>query len=438
MENTATKINRISMIAMQKPQTRFLSLKHLLTEEYLCHCFQRLERRKAPGIDGRTKESYTVEEIYKEIHKLVVAMKQNVYSPRPVRRVEIPKENGKIRPLGIPTVLDKTVQLACANILQAIWEPKFLDVSYGYRPLMDAHGAVKAVKDMRMGKPVSYVLEADIKGFFNHVNHDWMRKFLALHIRDTRFLNLITSMLKAGVMMEGRLTETTEGTPQGGIISPILANIYLHYILDLWVEKRMKKQVRGYIQLVRYADDFIIGCQYRDDAEKLMREIQVRFAEFGLSLAMEKTKIIESGRFAQENRKRRKQGKPETFDFLGFTHYCQTTPKGKFMAKVKTSRKKLRRSLVSMNDFLKKNRSKPLTQLWKAVAVKVRGHYQYYGVTGNYGNIQFFRYKTSLMAFMWLNQRGQRQSFTWEQFSKFLKRYPLPKPKIYYDLYKTC
>ena len=437
MENTETKINRINLIAVQKPETRFLSLKYLLNDIFLINCFNRLKRRKAPGIDGKTKESYEPWEIDREIHKMVVSMKKNTYRPQPVRRVEIPKENGKKRALGIPTVLDKVVQEACGVILQAIWEPKFLDVSFGYRPNRDAHGAVKAVHDMLMVKPVNYILEADIKGFFDHVDHKWMRKFLALHILDSRFLNLITSMLKAGVMTEGKLTESIEGTPQGGIISPILANIYLHYVLDIWIEKRMKKQVRGFIQIIRYADDFIIGCQYRDDADKLLQDIQERFVKFGLSLSMEKTKVLEFGRFASENRKRRRQRKPETFDFLGFTHYCGQTRKGAFAPKVKTSKKRMERALHAMNEYMKKNRSKPLKLFWKMTAMKVRGHYQYYSVSHNSDRINMYYQETRKLAFMWLNKRSQKKSFTWVQFAGFLKLYPLPKPKLYYALYKS-
>jgi group II intron reverse transcriptase/maturase len=264
-----------------------------------------------------------------------------------------------------------------------------------------------------------------------------MRKFLALHILDSRFLNLITSMLKAGVMTQGKVTKATGGTPQGGIISPILANIYLHYVLDLWFEKRMKKQVRGYIQLIRYADDFIIGCQYREDAEKLLRDIQERFAKFGLSLSMEKTKVLEFGRFASENRKRRGQGKPETFDFLGFTHFCGQTRKGAFAPKVKTSRKRMIRALHAMNEYMKKNRSEPLKLFWKMTAMKVRGHYQYYSVSDNSDRINMFYQKTRKLAFTWLNRRSQRKSFTWEQFRSFLKSYPLPSPRVYYALYNT-
>jgi len=437
MENTETKINRINLIAVQKPETRFLSLKYLLNDIFLMNCFNRLKRRRAPGVDGRTKESYEPGEMEKEIHKMVVSMKMNTYRPQPVRRVEIPKENGKKRALGIPTVLDKVGQEACGEILQAIWEPKLLDVSFGYRPNRDAHGAVKAVHDMLMIQRVNYILEADIKGFFDHVDHTWMRKFLALHILDSRFLNLITSMLKAGVMTQGKVMKATEGTPQGGIISPILANIYLHYILDLWFEKRMKKQVRGFIQLIRYADDFIIGCQYREDAEKLLQDIQERFAKFGLSLSMDKTKVLEFGRFASENRKRRGQGKPETFDFLGFTHYCGVSRKGAFAPKVKTARKRMKRALHAMNEYMKKNRSKPLKLFWEMTAMKVRGHYQYYSVSDNSDRINMFYQKTRKLAFMWLNKRSQRKSFTWKKFTSFLRLYPLPKPRLYYALYNT-
>lgn len=441
MENAATKLDRITMKAKQEPKTRFTYVKYLLNEEYLYNCYRELEKGKAAGdsalSDGRTVESYTEEEIRRKIRETIGRMKRDQYKPQPVRRVWISKENGTKRALGIPTVIDKIIQMGCGKIVTAIWEPKFLPVSYGYRQGRDAHASLKEINHMIMGKPVNYIVEADIEGFFDHVDHAWMRRCLTEHIADPRFLNLITQMLKSEVVDDGKVTKTREGAPQGGIISPILANVYLHYILDLWFEIREKKEMTGYTQLVRYADDFVIGCQNKGEAEKTLNDIKERFAKFGLKLSEEKTRIIEFGRFAKANRKRRKEKKPGVFDFLGFTHYCSTTRDNRYAVKVKTSKKRMKRSQQAMHSYLKRSRSVPLKQLWEMVAMKLRGHYQYYGVSGNFEAIHTFYHKTQQMAFKWLNERSEKRSFNWEQFESFLMRYPLPQPKLYYAFYNT-
>ena len=437
MDNTATKLDRIITKAKQEPKTRFTFLKYLLDEEYLVQCFKSLEKGKAAGVDKRTVESYSDEEIKQEIRDVIEKMKLNKYKPQPIRRVWIPKENGEKRALGIPTVIDKVIQLACGNIITAIWEPKFLPVSYGYRPGRDAHASLKEINHMIMGKQVNYILEADIKGFFDHVDHKWMRKCLEEHIKDPRLLNLIAQILKAEVMEEGKLTKTMEGTPQGGIISPILANVYLHYVLDLWFTVKERKQMQRYTQLVRYADDFVIGCQVKADAKGLMQDIAQRLAKFGLELSLEKTRIIEFGRFAKMNRAKRGEKRPDSFDFLGFTHYCDKIKDGRFAIKVRTSKKRMRKAQQTMNKYLNENRSVPLKELWGMTKMKLMGHYQYYGVSGNFASLKIFYGKTRKMLFKWLNKRSQKQSFNWEQFVSFISRYPLPRPKLYYAFYNT-
>jgi len=435
--NTKAKLSLITKKAAKDRTLRFTSLVHLLNDEkYLFECFRELERGKAAGVDTRTKESYTEAEIRHAIADGAHQLKARTYRPQPVRRVFIPKGNGTTRPLGIPTVIDKVIQLAIAKILEPIFEPIFVDSSYGYRPKRNAHGALKAIHEMIMGHKVNFIIDADITSFFDTVNHDWMMKCLQQRISDPNLLILIKRMLKAGVVTQGISASTEHGTPQGGIISPILANIYLHYVLDLWLEKKLKPTLRGYAGIARYADDFVIGCQYSEEAQKIVQSIKDRFVPFGLTLAKDKTRVIEFGRFACQRRKERKKGKPETFNFLGFTHYCGTTRKGSYVVKLKTSKQKYQASMKRMKEWLKavKNR-RALPDIWNLLILKLQGHYQYYGVSGNYRRIQSFQEQTERLAFKWLNRRSQKKSWNWEQFHRYLERYPLPKPKIWYDIY---
>lgn len=436
--NTATKLIRITKKAKEEPKVRFTFLKYLLNEAYLEECFHLLKTGKAAGVDGRTLESYSEVEMGEAIRKTIEHMKADQYRPQPVRQVKIPKENGKQRSLGIPTVMDKVVQLGCSRILEAIFEPTFLPVSFGYRPGMDAHACLKEINHMVMGKPVNYVLETDIEGFFDHVNHDWLIKCLEVRIGDPRFINLIVQFLKAGVMEGYQVKATTQGTPQGGVLSPILANIYLHYVLDLWFTKREQPVVTGYSQLVRYADDFVIGCQHQPDARRIRQDLKERLEHFGLRLSVEKTNLIEFGRFAEENRKKREGGKPQTFDFLGFTHYCDHTRDGRFAMKVRTSRKRFTRAVKSLESWLKQVRTYlPILELWPLLQMKLRGHYQYYGVSGNFESIKDFYQLSRRLTFKWLNRRSQKKSWTWQQFSTFVQKYQLPQPKLTYAFYNT-
>lgn len=438
-KTTKAKLSLITKKAAEDRKLKFTSLIHLLNDEqYLYDCFCELERGKAAGVDSRTKESYTEAEVRQAITDIVHQLKTRKYRPEPVRRVFIPKSNGKLRPLGIPTVMDKVIQLAAAKILEPIFEPLFLNSSYGYRPKRNAHEALKSVNDMLMGQKVNWVVDADIKAFFDNVNHDWMMRSLKQRISDPNFLALIRRMLKAGVVTEGVRTDTEQGTPQGGIISPILANIYLHYVLDLWFEKKMKPMLKGYAGMVRYADDFVIGCQYPEEAQKIIQDIKDRFAKFGLTLAEDKSRVIEFGRFAKERRSKRREGKPETFTFLGFTHYCGTTKQGKFVVRHKTSRKKYQDAVKRLKEWMRSMKNqRALPDLWNTLALKLRGHYQYYGISGNTRKLQSFCFETERLAFKWLNRRSQRKSWNWEQFHRYLERYPLPKPRIAYTLYTT-
>jgi group II intron reverse transcriptase/maturase len=435
---TKFKLTLIAKKAQEQPKLKFTSLAHLLNAEYLLECFSELQKHKAPGVDRRTVESYQREEITKALAQTVANLKSHTYRPQPVRRVFIPKANGKTRPLGIPTVIDKTLQLACARILELLFEPLFLGLSYGFRPNRNAHQALAAVNHMVMGQKVNWIIDADIKGFFDNVSHDWLIKCLQQRITDPNFLWLIRKFLKAGVMAEGKLLTTTQGTPQGGIISPVLANIYLHYVLDLWFEVKEKKQLTGFSQLIRYADDFIIGCQTKQEAQKMLKDVRERFAQFGLTLAEDKTRILEFGRFARNNINKQGGGKPQTFDFLGFTHYCSQTRDGRFALKIKTSAKKSSGSLKSLNLWLKTVRNKlKLPDIWKLLALKLKGHYNYYGVSGNFDGIKSFYCQAEKLAFKWTNRRSQKKSWNWGTFGDYLNKYPLPKPKLTYAIYNT-
>lgn len=437
LDNTKNRLALIAKKAAADLRLKFTSQIHLLNEEYLYECYKQLKTGKAAGIDGRTAESYSEDEIKTAISQLVADMKAQKYQPKPVRRVYIPKANGKQRPLGIPVVMDRLVQRAVANILEPLYEPLFRDCSYGFRPDRSAHDALKAVNHMVMGQKVNWIIDADIKDFFGNVNHEWMMKCLEQRINEPHLLRLIKQFLKAGVMDKDRMEPTTKGTPQGGIVSPILANIYLHYVLDVWFELKLAPEQSGHAELVRYADDFVIGAQHKAEAFRMLETIRQRLTTFGLELAEDKTHILEFGRFASKNRGRKGQGKPETFDFLGFTHYCSKTRDGRFAQKVKTSRKKYTAAILKMKQWLRLARTLPIRQIWGTLATKLQGHYNYYSLSGNFEAVQRFYYHTRQLVFKWLNRRSQKRSWNWEQFQIYWDKHPLPKPEITYAIYNT-
>lgn len=437
-KTTASKLTLIAKKAKEQPKLKFTSLAHLLSPTLVALCFSELKHKRAAGVDGRTVESYEPAEIKQAAQQTVIALKNHSYRPQPVRRLLIPKANGKLRPLGIPASIDKAVQFACAKILELLWEPLFLDLSYGFRPRRSAHQALAAVNHMVMGKKVNWIIDADIKGFFDNVNHDKMMQCLKERISDPNMLWLIRKFLKAPVMDGNIIVKTRVGTPQGGIISPILANIYLHYCLDLWFTVREMKQLTGYAELVRYADDFVVGCQYKHEAEKLLRDIRTRLLEFGLELAQDKTRILEFGRYAETNIGKRTGEKPQTFDFLGFSHYCSTTRDGRFALKIKTSKKKFAASAKALTEWMRQARNKyPLPVISAMLALKLKGHYNYYGLSGNFEAIKRFFVHTEKVVFKWTNRRSQKKSWNWEYFRAYLDKYPLPRPKLTYAIYNT-
>ena len=392
---------------------------------------------KASGIDKVTKEEYEAK-LDANLDNLLNRMKRGAYRPNPSRRAYIPKcGSSKMRPLGISCYEDKLVENAIAQILIPIYEQKFITTSYGFRPNRSCHMAVREVIEMVQYRKTNYVVEADIRGFFDNVDHEWLMKMLTHDIADKRFLEVIHKFLKAGIMENGKYLDSEKGTPQGNGVSPVLANVYLHYVLDLWFEKILKCRMRGQCYLIRYADDFICCFQHKDEAEMFQEVIGKRFAKFGMELAEEKTKIMEFGRFAEANRKKRGEGKPETFDFLGFTFYCgKSNRKGFFRCRVKTSRKKFISKIKARKEWIKEHRTMPLKEMFRIISAKLRGHYQYYGVTDNTKAITRFYVQTEWLIYKWLNRRGQRKSYKRKEFFfGLLKTFKLPEPKIYVSLF---
>lgn len=381
----------------------------------------------------KSQETADERNLEKNLENFVERMKNGSYQPHPSRRVYIPKDgNGKMRPLGISCYEDKLVETAIELILLQVYEPKFYDESYGFRPGRSCHMAIrKAVENIQYHR-TSYVVEADIRSFFDTVDHEWLMKMLEHDIADRKFLEIIRIFLKAGVMEKEKFLESDRGTPQGNGASPVLANIYLHYVLDNWFDVIVKRQCKGETCLIRYADDFICTFQYKRGAEIFRQKLEERFRKYGLELAEEKTKVIQFGRFAEGDRKKKGLGKPETFNFLGFTFYCSMDSKGRFFrCKVRTSRKRLRVKIRTMREWIKCNRNMPLKQLFEKVNMKLRGHYQYYGVTDNYVEMLVYRNQTMKQLFYWINRRSDKRSYTWETFNGgLLRTFPLLKPRI--------
>ena len=436
MENrTLTKLALITQRARQEPDFQFTSLAHLLDEEFLGECYRLLGKEKACGIDGRSWQDYG-KQLNENLILLVKRLKAKTYKPLPAKRVYIPKNDKELRPLGLPAIEDKIVQKGIARILEAIYEVDFKDFSYGFRPNRSCHQAIKAVNDTIMFKPVNCVIEADIKGFFDNVSHDWMMKCLQVRIQDSSLLLLIRRFLKAGYQEAGKLIRTEQGTPQGGNLSPMLANIFLHYVLDLWFAKRVQPQVIGQCHLVRYADDFVCMVQYPETAQVIETMLRQRFEKFGLTLHPEKTRIISFGRNERGNA-RREGRKANTFDFLGFTHFCTVSRKGSFLPGRRTSRKKFHKACKEMNAWLREvYNTMSIQSWWTLLAAKLRGHYNYYGVSGNSKMMANFGYVTRRTVMKWLNRRSQRKSFVWKQMNDYLARHPLPNPRIVHNLYQ--
>jgi len=431
---TWAKLSLITGHARRDRTFKFTSLAHLLDEEYLRDCYQSLNRNKAVGIDSVSWQEYGAK-LDENLTQLVSRLKRKKYKPLPARRVYIPKNDKETRPLGIPALENKIVERGITWILESIYEQDFRECSYGFRPKRNCHQALKQLNDLIMFQPVNHIVEADIKGFFDNVDHDKLMDFIRIRISDTALLNLISKFLKAGYIDDGQLVRSAKGTPQGSILSPMLANIFLHYVLDEWFETMAKSHVRGFCELVRYADDFVCVVRYADEAKRIEHVLKSRFSKYGLEIHPTKSQKITFGHFERENA-RSQNRKPNTFDFLGFTHYCDVSRRGNFKLGRKTSRKKFSAKCRDMNNWLRAIRNLVKTKdWWKILAAKLRGHYQYYGVSENYLSIMKFYKLTIKMVRKWLNRRSQKSKMSWKRFEQYLEHYPLPQPRIKYKFY---
>ncbi len=434
LNNTLYKLSSLSKCAKENKIFQFESLAHHLNVSFLKDCYNNLARNKAVGIDKVSWQDYN-SNIDENLIKLVQRLKNKSFRPLPAKRVYIPKGNGETRPLGISTIENKIVESGISRILQSIYEMDFLECSYGFRPKKNTHQALNQIDTIIMSKPVNHIVEADIKGFFDNVNHDMLIEFLNIRIKDSSLIFLIKRFLKAGYIDNNLLVKTDVGTPQGSILSPLLANIFLHYVLDTWFEEEVKTHTKGYCELVRYADDYVCLVQYKEDALKIKRALENRFNKYDLTLHPDKTRVFSFGRFERENSQNQNR-KANTFDFLGFTHFSDKTRKGSFKVGRKTAMKKFRAKIKDMNIWLKQIRNLvPTKEWWKTLQAKLRGHFEYYGVSGNSPSIKKFYSLSLKLVHKWLNRRSQKKSMSWSKLYIYLSLYPLPEPRIKHNFY---
>lgn len=401
---------------------------HHFTVDNLRACFESLDAKRASGVDGITKAMYgqgleaNLQDLHDRLHQMS-------YRPKPVRRVEIPKDDGSTRPLGISCLEDKIVQEMARRIMAAIYEPVFIDTSYGFRPGRSCHDALRQLNYEVMCEPVNWILDMDLAKFFDTMPHTEILAVLSERIADQKFLRLIARMLKAGVQTPGGVVYDELGSPQGSIVSPVIANAFLDHVLDQWFVTVVRQHCRGYCALIRYADDALAVFEREDDARRFWRVLPLRLGKFGLRLNSDKTHLLAFGK-RQAWRAFRAGTRLPTFDYLGFTHYWGRSRSGKVRLKRKTSKKRLRRALVEINNWLRRERNaRKLPDLWRAISRKMRGHFNYFGVTDNSRALYRFKWAVQKLVFKWLNRRSQRRSFTWESFCRYFKRYPLPKPR---------
>jgi RNA-directed DNA polymerase len=428
-----TKLERISQLSSKNPMMKFNSIGHLINEELLKACHVKMDADKAAGIDGITKADYSVE-LSHNVSKLVERLKSKSYRPKPAKRIEIPKDNGKTRPLSIYSYEDKLVQEAVRKVLEAVFEPQFYEEMCGFRPNRGCHGAIRRLNDMIEGQKVNYILDADIKGFFDNLNHDWIIKFIESRITDPNIIRLVKRILKSGILKNGNFDVTEYSAGQGSVCSPVIANIYMHYALVWWFKEKIQPLMKGYCGIVVYADDFVCCFQYESEAKAFYERLKQRLKHFSLNLEESKSRLIRFGRFAEINLAKEDK-RPETFDFLGFTHYCSKSRNGKFRVKHKTSAKKYRKKCKQMNLLIRDMRYEKKSEIVAKLNQILIGYYHYYGISDNYKCLSRFRNRIIQLLFNWLNRRSQRRSYKWEGFNDFLKTNPIAKPRIYVNIY---
>lgn len=422
-------LDRVRAAARRDKKEKLTALwHHVYSLDRLREAFYSLKRKSAPGVDGETWSNYK-EHLEENLQDLSARLKRGAYRARPVERVYIPKVDGRRRPIGKPTLEDKIVQRATVEVLGAVYESEFKGFSYGFTRGKGPHNALDALTVAIERRKVNWVLDADIRGFFDAIDHEWLVKFVEHRIGDKRVIRHIKKWLKAGVLEEGELHRQEEGTPQGGNISPMLANIYLHYVLDLWVDRWRRRNCCGDVIIVRYADDFVLGFQHKEEAERFVDALGARLKKFKLELHQDKTRLIEFGRFASSNRKRRGEGKPETFDFLGFTHICGKKRGGQFTVRRQTIAKRIRTKLSEIKRMLRIRINWPIWKVGSWLKSVLTGYYRYYGVPGNFAMLKAFRRGVVRLWFITLKRRSQKYKITWERMYMIADRW-LPRPRI--------
>lgn len=425
METISTKQHKIATLARYTPKITLNTLSHHIDQEFLTVAYDNTRKSGATGIDGQTAKGYK-EELQDNLLSLLNRFKSGSYKAPPVKRVYIPKGKGKQRPIGIPTYEDKVLQTAVKMVLEPIYETDFYDCSCGFRPNRSAHQMIQKSWKTIMRQRCRWVLEVDIKSFFDTINHQQLREFLDLRVKDGVIRRTINKWLKAGTMEAGTYRRNKGGTPQGGVISPLLANIYLHYVLDEWFHEVVRKHLKGNAYLYRYADDFIICFENETDARRVMNVLPKRFGKYGLELHPEKTRLINFNTPDD----RGSDDSPNSFDLLGFTHYWGKTRKGEWLIKHKTSKKRLNSGLKSIGNWLKIYRHSPMDIQHKMLVRKLRGHYAYFGISNNYRCLNTIKDRVYKLWKFWLGKRSQRAFMSWEKFEKVKARYPLPQPRI--------
>ena len=440
LDTVSTKRQRIATLAKQSSTMSLTSLAHHVDVEWLREAYRLTRRDGAVGVDGQTAEKYAAN-LDENFESLLNRAKSGTYRAPPVRRVYIPKGTGnKTRPIGIPTFEDKVLQRAVAMVLESVYEQDFLDCSYGFRPGRSPHQALDAFRTQTMSIQGGWIVELDIEKFFDNLDHSHLREFLGRRIRDGVLKRLIGKWLNAGVLENGSLHYPQAGSPQGGVISPILSNVYLHYVLDKWFEQEVKPRMKGRAFLVRFADDAVLGFSCEQDARRVLEVLPKRFARYGLKLHPTKTRLV---RFERPPRNDRPRGNselpssPETLELLGFTHYWARSRKGNWVVKVKTAPNRFSRSTRAISQWCRRHRHQKVHLQHRALSQKLQGHYAYYGLTGNYAALHRFYETTRRTWKKWLGHRSQRAYLDWQRFSRLLQRYPLPRPVVVHSVYRS-